>query len=130
MKKRKQVDPRVAREELAWLEEQLNGPLINLHLIGVVGNENTLQDGREKRRKPRMPLRDEHIASHLKAHPHSSNNEVWDAIPTSSEYDELSNDCLYRDDDKVIEKHGDRSHECGRAGFDHRMTVLRKLIPS
>jgi hypothetical protein len=42
------TDPRGAKDELGRLEELLNGPLINLHLIGVVEDAAAVQKGREK----------------------------------------------------------------------------------
>lgn len=48
MTKRKQSDPRAAMDEIGWLSEQLGGPLINLHLIGVVEGASAAQQGRAK----------------------------------------------------------------------------------
>jgi len=48
MTTRKRSDPSAAMDELDWLSEQLNGPLINLDIIGVVEDAVAMQKGRAK----------------------------------------------------------------------------------
>ena len=59
MTTRKKSDPSIAKDELAWLEEMFNGPLINLHLVDIVEGAAAVQEGRAKEGKEAAKARTE-----------------------------------------------------------------------